>query len=98
MVRYEVTVETAPELGAAFEDYMRQKHIPEIFATGCFISIHFDRADATHFRTSYLAATQADFERYLSDHAQHFRGDFAAHFPAGASAARNVWTEIERWG
>ena len=43
MVRYEVTVETTPELSAAFESYMRQKHIPEIFA----VNLHATWPDRT---------------------------------------------------
>ncbi len=76
---------------------MREKHVPEIWATGCFQRITFDRAGPTTFRTSYEAASPAELERYLRDHATDFRADFAAHFPAGVSATRATWSAVEEW-
>jgi hypothetical protein len=76
---------------------MREQHIPEIWATGCFESIRFERAGPTTFRTCYEAAAAADLERYLSDHAARFRADFAAHFPAGISVSRTIWGTIADW-
>jgi hypothetical protein len=76
---------------------MREKHIPEIWATGCFQRIRFDRAGPTTFRTGYEAASPADLERYLRDHAAHFRADFGTHFPTGISVSRAVWSPVAQW-
>ncbi len=76
---------------------MREQHAPEIWATGCFQRINFDRAGLTTFRTCYEAASPSDLERYLRDHAAHFRADFAAHFPAGVLATRATWSPVEEW-
>lgn len=97
MVHYEVTVETPPELAERFEAYMRQKHIPEILATGCFTSVRFQRADGGRFRTSYAAPGREGVDRYLGEHTAAFRADFQAHFPDGVSAAREIWTDRETW-
>lgn len=96
-VRYEVMVELEPALVEGFLAYMLDKHVPEIFATGCFRSIRLDRAGPTTFRGTYEAATPQDLERYLRDHTAAFRADFAAHFPAGAVVTRVTWTEIASW-
>ena len=97
MVRYEVTVDVEPELAERLAGYMREKHIPEILRTGCFAAISFEQAGPARFRTSYVARTQADLDRYLAEHTAHFRADFLAHFPSGASASREVWTVAEEW-
>jgi hypothetical protein len=93
-----VTLEVEPGLTDAVSRYMREKHVPEIWATGCFRRIRFDRAGPTTFRTRYEAASPVDLERYLRDHATHFRADFAAHFPAGVSATRAIWSPLADWG
>ncbi|MGH8644713.1 MAG: DUF4286 family protein [Gammaproteobacteria bacterium] len=80
------------------EAYMRQKHIPEIFSTGCFQQIHFERASPTRFRSRYQALTQPDLDHYLRDHAQHLRNDFHIHFPQGVVLSREEWSELQSWG
>ncbi len=97
MVRYEVIVTAVPELADRFEQYMRRKHIPEILATGCFAEIAFQRGDGGRFRTSYAAHSRGEVERYLADHTAAFRADFMAHFPAGVTAEREIWTDVEEW-
>ena len=69
MLRYEVTLEVEPGLAAALEAWMRRTHVPEMGATGCFLRIRFDRASDTRYRTCYHAATAADLNRYLAEHA-----------------------------
>lgn len=97
MLLYEVTLEVEPEIADAIERYMRDKHIPEIFATGCFRGVEFARTSAGRFRTAYAAATQDDLDRYLREHAPHFRDDFVLHFPSGATPTREVWSVVQRW-
>ncbi len=97
MIYYEVQVELEHHLAEAFHRYMCDKHIPEIWATGCFETIHFDQQTPTYFRTVYAAATKTQLEHYLSNYTQHFRADFQAHFPEGVTATRSVWSEIAHW-
>ncbi len=97
MVFYEVTLQVEPGLAAAVEEYMRQQHIPEIFATGCFRRIRFSLAAANRFRTSYQADGQADLDRYVRDHAPRFRADFQARFPDGVILTRETWVQREVW-
>ena len=97
MVTYEVALETTPELAAALERYMRERHIPDIMTTGCFTAVHFERSSPEAFRTRYVAATREDLDRYLDAHTPVMRADFAAHFPEGITARRAVWDELQRW-
>jgi hypothetical protein len=98
MINYEVTLDLDPGLAQTVETYMREKHIPEILSTGCFQQISFERASATRLRTRYQALSRVDLDRYLRDHAQHFRHDFQTHFPRGVAPSREEWTELQRWG
>ncbi|HJU83652.1 MAG TPA: DUF4286 family protein [Holophagaceae bacterium] len=95
MVAYEVTVSVREDLAEPFERYMRDKHIPEILATGCFTRIRFEQASPTLFRTRYEAASRADLDRYLGGHTAHFRQDFLAHFPEGCAPSREIWDPLQ---
>ena len=97
MILYEVTLQAEPQLAAAVEQYMRGQHIPEIFATGCFRRIRFSLAAVNRFRTSYQADGQADLDRYLREHAPHFRADFLSRFPEGVTLTRETWVQREIW-
>lgn len=94
MVFYEVSVEVRADLAPAFEQYMRDKHLPEIMATGCFVTIRFDQATETLYRICYQAETQEDYERYLSEHAADMRFDFMQHFPEGCTPSRLVFNDM----
>ena len=98
MIAYEVTCEVEPRLAPAYEQYMREKHIPEVFATGCFHCTVFSRSTPGRYRTSFMARTQGDLDRYLQHHTEALRADFAAHFPEGVSLSREVWVTLGRWG
>jgi hypothetical protein len=98
MLLYEVTLQVDPALSPAVEEHMRREHIPDIFGSGCFHRIRFDRASPARFRTSYEAQTVSDLERYLREHAPGFRADFQAHFPTGVTVTRETWTPLESWG
>ena len=95
MVRYEVRVLVRAELAGAFEAYMREKHLPEILAMGCFAAIRFERSEDGAFRSCYEARNREDLDRYLTGHSGHFREDFMQNFPAGCEVHREMWSEVQ---
>ncbi|MGH7534248.1 MAG: DUF4286 family protein [Gemmatimonadales bacterium] len=97
MVTYEITATVDPSLVEAYERYMRQRHIPDLLATGCFQGAVFTRAAPGRYRVRYEAPSDADLERYLAEHAARLREDFASHFPAGVTLSREVWVAIQAW-
>jgi hypothetical protein len=97
MIAYEVMSEVEESLVGRFEQYMRETHIPEVLATGCFQAAVFASSSPGRYRTSYVARTQADLDRYLERHTAGLRGDFAAHFPEGVTLSREVWVTVQRW-
>lgn len=96
MIRYEVTLECSVDTAPALERWMRNTHIPEILATGCFTTIHLDRSDG-RFRTVYHAASQPDLDRYLDQHAPQMRNAFQHQFPSGVAVSRDVWEQVQSW-
>ena len=96
-VRYEVIAEAAPAEAERYRNYMQTRHLPEIWATGCFTMIVFSQTSPNTFRAAYIAASQADLDRYLAEHTAHFRTDFSQHFPHGVSVSRTVWTDLNTW-
>jgi hypothetical protein len=97
MIAYEVTSEVEESLVGRFERYMREIHIPEVLATGCFQAAVLARSSPGRYRTSYVARIQADLDRYLERHTADLRADFAAHFPEGVSLSRETWITVQRW-
>lgn len=97
MVTYEVNATVAPELIDSYERYMRDEHIPDVFATNAFSRAIFERLEPGRYRIRYEAASQADLDQYLRDHTARLRADFVAHFPQGVELSRQVWTNLQRW-
>lgn len=97
MISYEVTVEVEEGLVDGYLEYMRNRHLPQILATGCFAHAELNRSQETRFRQRYLANTLIDLERYFEKFAPALRADFATHFPAGTRLTREIWEELGRW-
>jgi hypothetical protein len=97
VISYEVTAVVEARLAEAYERYMRQHHIPDVLASGCFRSADLASAAPGRYRMRYEASTDEDLERYLGTHAASLREDATSHFPEGVALSREVWTTIERW-
>ena len=97
MIIYEVTAVVEARLAEAYERYMRQHHIPDVLASGCFQRADFASAAPGRYRMRYEALTDGDLERYLATHAAHLREDATSRFPEGVVLSREVWTAIQRW-
>lgn len=97
MITYEVTATVREDLRSRFEVFLRERHIPDVLATGLFAGAHLERADDGRFRSRYDLELREDLERYLSVHATRLRADMLVHFPDGVEFAREVWNELVEW-
>ena len=97
MVTYEVTAMVEMRLVEAYERYMREHHIPDVLASGCFQSAVFTRATPGHYRMRYEAPSDEELQRYLAVYAPGLRRQFASCFPEGVTLSREVWTAIQSW-
>ncbi|MES3035855.1 MAG: DUF4286 family protein [Gemmatimonadota bacterium] len=97
MIIYEVTTDVAPGTVPAYEAYMRDTHIPDVLRTGCFVSATIARSIPGRYRIRYVATDMDVLDKYLGEHSQQFRDDFAAHLGADVQVSREVWSELQHW-
>lgn len=97
MIIYEVSGTVSRELVPEYERYMRERHIPDVLATGSFSGAAMVRAGENRYRILYDCADDAMLRQYLDEHAPALRADFATRFPMGVELSRDVWHVLERW-
>ncbi|MFM8806808.1 MAG: DUF4286 family protein [Sphingomonadales bacterium] len=79
MYVYNVTIKVAHTIAADWLRWLREEHIPEMIATGCFdkatilqLLENTDEEGAT-YAVQYRALHHADYERYLAEFAPGMR-------------------------
>ena len=87
---YEIMAVVEPTLANRFEDYMSETHLPDLMATGCFLSAALSRS-GDRFQMRYTAADRAAIDKYLAEHAERLRADNLMHFPTGVQITRQLW-------
>lgn len=90
MLTYEITATVEPELAASFERYMRETHIKDVVATGCFARAFFMKS-GERYLIRYETDDMRKLDDYLKDHAAGLRADFLRNFPAGIQITRTTW-------
>jgi hypothetical protein len=93
MIVYEVSAAVESALSAQFEMYMTSEHIPDLMATGCFMSAMFSRS-GNMFQIRYTAVDRAMLDRYLAEHAERLRADVVKRFPSGIKFMREIWDVV----
>jgi len=97
MIIYEVTTTVATDAVPAYEAYMRDRHIRDVLASGCFVSASIARSLPGRYRIRYVARDMDILDQYLATHARHLRDDFALHLGDHVEVSREVWTELQIW-
>lgn len=97
MTIYEITAVVQAEFVEEYEKYMRERHIPDLLATGYFRGAYFTRSAENRYRIQYHAHDQKALDKYLENDANRLRADFLAHFPEGVELSRDVWDILEIW-
>lgn len=96
-VTYEVAVRVESGLTDDFEKYVRQRHLPAVVQTGCFVHATFQCAGAGAYRITHHAASRSDIDRYLTQHAPTLQERFSASFPTSVIIERTIWEDRARW-
>lgn len=89
MLIYEITATVNAELVAEYEEYMTERHIPDVLATGYFAATFFAK-NGNVYRIGYHANSREQFDAYIANQADRLRADFAEHFPVGVDVSRQV--------
>jgi hypothetical protein len=97
MIVYEVTTTVASGGVERYEAFMRDRHIPDVMASGCFSSASFARSVPGRYRMTYLAPDLDVLDRYLRTYAPQLRADFAAQLGTTVEVSREVWTQVQSW-
>jgi hypothetical protein len=97
MITYEITATVRDDLREAYERYLRDRHIPDLLATGCFSAASLSRSAPGRFRIRYEAHDRASLDRYLAEYAPRLRTDALAHFAEGVELSREEWDVVARW-
>ncbi|HEX4887659.1 MAG TPA: DUF4286 family protein [Luteibaculaceae bacterium] len=99
-ILYNVTVSLEPEIHDEWLQWMREKHIPEVLATGCFLEnrmlrILNEEDNGITYAMQYLAPSMEQYQRYIHEHAPALRGDAEARFANKFAAFRTVLTLVD---
>jgi hypothetical protein len=95
MVIYEITAVVQSEFVEEYEKYMRERHIPDLLATGYFRGAYFTRSAENRYRIQYHAHNQKSLNEYLQTDANRLRADFLTHFPEGIELSRENWEVLQ---
>ena len=79
MLIYNVTVKVEEVIANDWLKWMHQEHIPGIMNTGCFVEfkmvrlLDIDDSEGPTYAVQYFADTMDAYQKYIADHAPHFR-------------------------
>jgi hypothetical protein len=90
-ITYEITAVVENDLITEYEEFMTERHIPDLMATGAFASATLSRSSAGRYRIRYEARSREALDEYLANHAQRLRNHLAGAFPAGIEFTREEW-------
>ncbi|MDC1221325.1 DUF4286 family protein [Salibacteraceae bacterium] len=74
MIIYNVTVKIEPEVHSDWLEWMKQKHIPDVMKTGCFIQneiakVLIDEKDGITYSIQYRCESISELNNYFEIHA-----------------------------
>ncbi len=90
-ITYEITALVETGLIAEYEEFMTERHIPDLMATGAFASATLSRSSPGRYRIRYEARSRESLDEYLANNAQRLRNHLAGTFPAGIEFTREEW-------
>jgi hypothetical protein len=97
MVTYEITATVRGDLIDRYERFMRERHIPDLLATGHFAAATFERSQPGRYRIRYEAGSRTALHRYVSEHAPRLRAHLQGEFPEGIELTREEWDIVQSW-
>ena len=99
MIIYNVTVNIDDSVREEWLNWMREKHIPDVIATGCFSSgtifkILVDEQSGTSYSIQYRAPNMAAVGRYLENFAPALRQEHLEKYKDKFTAFRTLLEEV----
>jgi hypothetical protein len=79
MIIYNVTIQVAHSIADKWLSWLKEEHIPEMIATGCFSTARIlqlmetDESEGITYAIQYEADSKALYNRYIREHAESLR-------------------------
>jgi hypothetical protein len=96
MIIYNVTINIDNSVAEEWLDWMKRTHIPEVMATGYFLSnqiarlLHEEDNGGTTYAVQYTCRTLEDLEEYQQEHAAGLQAKVAERYPDKFVAFRSL--------
>jgi hypothetical protein len=100
MILYNVTTSLDPAIADEWVEYMRETHLPEVMATGCFIKNQLCRLlneedDGITYASQYYCISLEQLEAYQEHFAPALRADMEKKFSGLYASFRTVLEIVE---
>lgn len=95
MILYNVTVNIDKEVEEEWKEWMKNKHIPDVLATGLFIENKFfrllqDEPQGTTYSIQYFLESIEKFQEYEQNHAHQLQQEHMQKYGNKAVAFRTL--------
>ncbi len=99
MIIYNVTVKIDNEVREDWLRWMKNVHIPDVMATGCFVDYRFtkilvDDEDGTNYSIQYRCKNMEDLERYQDQFAPKLQQEHTDRYKDKFVAFRTLLEEV----
>lgn len=101
-VIYNVTVKVQSSIANDWIKWLLEEHIPAIMQTGCFTThrvvqlLETDDSEGPTYAIQYHANSISDYQRYIDEHAAHFRQDSIGKWGDRFIAFRSIMQVIHQ--
>ena len=95
MIIYNVTINVDNDVHAAWLEWMKHTHIPDVMATGLFLDspicrVLADDEGGITYAVQYTCADMATYERYRDQHAPRLQAETQTHYGGKFAAFRTL--------
>ncbi len=95
-ILYNITISLEPGVDEEWLQWMKEKHIPDMLATGLFLENRLFRLmnetehDGSTYSVQYFLKSWDDLEIYIEKHSQHLQNEHAQRFQGKFVAFRTL--------
>lgn len=99
MIIYNVTVNIDNDVREEWLQWMKEKHIPDVLATGLFIEnrifrVMVEEENGTTFSIQYSCNTMQDYETYREQHAPRLQKEHTEKYSGKFAAFRTLLEKV----
>lgn len=98
---FNVTVHVEHSIAAAWVQWMKEQHIPQLMETGCFLGhrmvklMEVDESEGLTYAIQYFLLSKALYNTYMEKHASRLRGESVARWGDKMIAFRTLMEVVQ---